>query len=203
MTQPEYPALAVVDRDAPELMTASAGLVGAQALVCDVSVPEQVEQMAKDGLSWGGRADALINNASVAAFGPMVRSLPWPRSRACEPRPCAWLMAPPQQPSSAQPSNRQPISVDIMSGQTAWHRARCAPSSRSPYTARKLLPPITTPSRSIAMAVKQKLPTPSCFWHRTRQVTSQAKCSQPMVGLMPPGLDCPHFEPIAANDHHE
>jgi NAD(P)-dependent dehydrogenase (short-subunit alcohol dehydrogenase family) len=63
--------VAMVDRDAPELMTASAGLVGAQPLVCDVSVPEQVEQMAKDVLGWGGQVDALVNNAGVADFGPM------------------------------------------------------------------------------------------------------------------------------------
>lgn len=63
--------VAMVDRDAPELMTASAGLVGAQPFVCDVSVPEQVEQMAEDVLSWGGQVDALVNNAGVADFGPM------------------------------------------------------------------------------------------------------------------------------------
>lgn len=61
--------VAMIDRDEPELMKASAGLKGAQPFVCDVSVPEAVDQMARDVQAWGGQVDALVNNAGVADFG--------------------------------------------------------------------------------------------------------------------------------------
>lgn len=63
--------VAMIDRDEPELMAASAGLQGAKPFVCDVSNPDDVEQMAKDVQAWGTQVDALVNNAGVADFGPM------------------------------------------------------------------------------------------------------------------------------------
>lgn len=63
--------VAMIDRDEAELMRASDNLAGAKAFVCDVSVPEQVAKMTEDVLAWGGRVDALVNNAGVADFGPM------------------------------------------------------------------------------------------------------------------------------------
>lgn len=66
--------VAMIDRDEPELTTASHGLIGAKAFVCDVSVPEQVQTMALAVQAWGGRVDALVNNAGVADFGPMANT---------------------------------------------------------------------------------------------------------------------------------
>jgi NAD(P)-dependent dehydrogenase (short-subunit alcohol dehydrogenase family) len=40
-------------------------------LICDISNPEQVEQMVARATAWSGRIDALINNAGVADFGPI------------------------------------------------------------------------------------------------------------------------------------
>jgi NAD(P)-dependent dehydrogenase (short-subunit alcohol dehydrogenase family) len=60
----------MVDRDAPALAEAAAGLTGAVAVVADVSVPAQVDRMVQEaGLSDG--LHALVNNAGVADFGPI------------------------------------------------------------------------------------------------------------------------------------
>jgi len=49
--------VAMIDRDVPELERAAAALENVLPVVCDVSLPEQV--------------DALVNNAGVADFGPI------------------------------------------------------------------------------------------------------------------------------------
>lgn len=59
----------LVDRDVEELEKVSGGL--GLALSCDVSNPDQVEQMVADTLKHFGRVDTLVNNAGVAAFGPI------------------------------------------------------------------------------------------------------------------------------------
>ncbi|MCD8494496.1 MAG: SDR family oxidoreductase [Burkholderiaceae bacterium] len=64
--------VAMIDRDEPELMRVSSGLKDAKPFVCDVSVPQAVDQMAHDVLAWGGQVDALVNNAGVADFGPLA-----------------------------------------------------------------------------------------------------------------------------------
>jgi meso-butanediol dehydrogenase/(S,S)-butanediol dehydrogenase/diacetyl reductase len=67
----------LVDKDAPVLAAAQAELAResagrSMAQVCDVSDPAQVHDMvAKVDASWG-RIDALVNNAGVAVFKPMV-----------------------------------------------------------------------------------------------------------------------------------
>ena len=67
----------VLDKDAPALAAAQAGLERESAgrsiaQVCDVSDPAQVNAMvAKVDASWG-RIDALVNNAGVAVFKPLV-----------------------------------------------------------------------------------------------------------------------------------
>ncbi len=63
--------VAMIDRDVPVLEEAAAGLEGARAFVCDVSIPEAVDQLIKDVLATFGRIDALVNNAGVADFGPI------------------------------------------------------------------------------------------------------------------------------------
>ncbi|WP_299808237.1 SDR family NAD(P)-dependent oxidoreductase [uncultured Roseibium sp.] len=63
--------VAMIDRDAPALAEASADLDGARAFVCDVSIPEAVDQLYKDVLEHFGQIDALVNNAGVADFGPI------------------------------------------------------------------------------------------------------------------------------------
>lgn len=65
--------VAMVDRDGDELARATAGLNGAEAIVADVSQPDDVEGMVADTLRAFGRIDALVNNAGVADFGPMER----------------------------------------------------------------------------------------------------------------------------------
>ncbi len=64
--------VAMVDRDAAELETASESL-GDQilALALDVSSPEQVEQIFTETEKQFGRLDCLVNNAGVADFGPI------------------------------------------------------------------------------------------------------------------------------------
>ena len=75
--------VALIDRDVPALTEAHEALVSSQhmtpeqaqhrllAVNCDVSVPDQVDQMAIDVAAWGSRVDALVNNAAVADFGAM------------------------------------------------------------------------------------------------------------------------------------
>lgn len=61
----------MVDRDAPELEKAAAELAGAEPLVCDVSEPDQVAELARELTRRHGRVDALVNNAGVADFRPL------------------------------------------------------------------------------------------------------------------------------------
>lgn len=58
----------MLDRDEAALMSEAAELDHATPILCDVSQPDQVAQMARsiDTL------DALVNNAGVADFGPMA-----------------------------------------------------------------------------------------------------------------------------------
>ena len=62
----------MVDRDAPELELASAGLENALPIHCDVSQPDQVAAMVDRVTQAYGHLDALVNNAGVAEFGPMA-----------------------------------------------------------------------------------------------------------------------------------
>ena len=63
--------VAMVDRDAPELKIAAAGLDGVAVFTCDVSQPDQVAALVPDVLDAFGGIDALVNNAGVADFGPI------------------------------------------------------------------------------------------------------------------------------------
>ncbi|MCV0425349.1 MAG: SDR family oxidoreductase [Roseibium sp.] len=63
--------VAMLDRDSEELALASNGLEGAIPFVCDVSVPEQVQETVPALLTAFGRLDAVVNNAGVAEFGPI------------------------------------------------------------------------------------------------------------------------------------
>ena len=63
--------VAMIDRDAPALLEAAKGLAGAQPVICDVSVPDEVSAMTSDVLDRFGRVDALVNNAGVADFRPL------------------------------------------------------------------------------------------------------------------------------------
>jgi len=63
--------VAMIDRDVPELEKAAKGLEGAKPFVCDVSIPEAVDQLVRDVMASYGRIDALVNNAGVADFGPI------------------------------------------------------------------------------------------------------------------------------------
>ena len=64
----------MIDRDAPALEEAAAPLVGVDPVVCDVSQPGQVDQMAAYLAETTDRLDALVNNAGVADFGPIAET---------------------------------------------------------------------------------------------------------------------------------
>ena len=63
--------VAMIDRDAPTLAEAAATLKNVLPVVCDVSVPEQVDDMIAQITGAFGGLDALVNNAGVADFGPI------------------------------------------------------------------------------------------------------------------------------------
>ena len=63
--------VAMVDRDADELLRAAAGLVNAHPIVADVSDPDSVTALIAQTLKTCGSIDALVNNAGVADFGPI------------------------------------------------------------------------------------------------------------------------------------
>jgi len=63
--------VAMIDRDGPALMAAAAELEGVLPVLCDVSVPDQVDAMVEEVADEFGRVDALVNNAGVADFGPI------------------------------------------------------------------------------------------------------------------------------------
>ncbi|WP_306113139.1 MULTISPECIES: SDR family NAD(P)-dependent oxidoreductase [unclassified Roseovarius] len=58
----------MIDRDEPALQDAVLGLMNVEPVVCDVSQPDQVAEMARDV---GDSVHALVNNAGVADFGPI------------------------------------------------------------------------------------------------------------------------------------
>lgn len=63
--------VAMIDRDGPELLTASEGLDNVHPIHADVSIPEQVTGLISETLAAFGKIDALVNNAGVADFGPI------------------------------------------------------------------------------------------------------------------------------------
>lgn len=63
--------VAMVDRDGDELTKVAAEREGVQAVIRDVSNPQEVETMLRETLDFAGRVDALVNNAGVAEFGPI------------------------------------------------------------------------------------------------------------------------------------
>ncbi|MFK7962419.1 MAG: SDR family NAD(P)-dependent oxidoreductase [Burkholderiaceae bacterium] len=63
--------VAMVDRDEPELSKAAGNLKNVLAINADVSDPEAVQSMVGQTLKAFGQIDCLINNAGVAAFGPI------------------------------------------------------------------------------------------------------------------------------------
>lgn len=63
--------VAMIDRDGTALTAAAAGLEGVLPVLCDVSVPDQVEAMVAEVTEAFGQLDALVNNAGVADFGPI------------------------------------------------------------------------------------------------------------------------------------
>jgi len=64
----------MVDRDEPALEQAALGLVGVDPVVCDVSKPDQVAQLAAHVTATSESVDALVNNAGVADFGPIAET---------------------------------------------------------------------------------------------------------------------------------
>ncbi len=63
--------VAMVDRDADVLQEEASQREGVLAVAQDVSTPEGADALVTQTLNWGGRVDALINNAGVAEFGPV------------------------------------------------------------------------------------------------------------------------------------
>jgi len=63
-------AVAVVDRDAPELQRACAPLENVLPIEADISDPQAAQGMIRQVVERFGRVDALVNNAGVALFSP-------------------------------------------------------------------------------------------------------------------------------------
>jgi NAD(P)-dependent dehydrogenase (short-subunit alcohol dehydrogenase family) len=63
--------VAMIDRDADALSEAAQKLDDVLPIVCDVSIPHQVDAMLDQVTDAFGRIDALVNNAGVADFGPI------------------------------------------------------------------------------------------------------------------------------------
>ena len=69
--------LALLDIDAPALMKTAAALGNADrvlAIECDVAIPQQVKASIERTAAHFGRIDALVNNAGVALFKPMLET---------------------------------------------------------------------------------------------------------------------------------
>lgn len=66
--------VAMIDRDADELMKVADGLKNVLPIICDVSQPDQVTAMMARVKKDMGRVDALVNNAGVAAFEPIEKT---------------------------------------------------------------------------------------------------------------------------------
>jgi len=66
--------VAMIDRDADELMKVADGLKNVLPIICDVSQPDQVTAMMARVKDEMGRVDALVNNAGVAAFEPIGKT---------------------------------------------------------------------------------------------------------------------------------
>ncbi len=66
--------VAMIDRDADELMKVADGMEGVLPIICDVSQPDQVDAMVARVMDEMGRIDALVNNAGVAAFEPIGKT---------------------------------------------------------------------------------------------------------------------------------
>ncbi|SLN46402.1 2-(S)-hydroxypropyl-CoM dehydrogenase [Roseovarius litorisediminis] len=64
----------MIDRDAPELEKAATPLKDVDSVICDVSQPGQVDQMAAYLAESCASIDALVNNAGVADFGPLAET---------------------------------------------------------------------------------------------------------------------------------
>ncbi len=60
----------MIDRDHTELHTAATA-AGSYAINADVSNPDQVEAMVSEVVATFNDIHALVNNAGVAAFGPI------------------------------------------------------------------------------------------------------------------------------------
>jgi meso-butanediol dehydrogenase/(S,S)-butanediol dehydrogenase/diacetyl reductase len=68
--------VALIDRDGPELKRAAARLAGDRMLAvkCDVSQPKQVASAVAATVKAFGRIDALVNNAGIAIFKPVLET---------------------------------------------------------------------------------------------------------------------------------
>ena len=66
--------VAMIDRDADELMKVADGMEGVLPVICDVSQPDQVDAMVARVIDEMGRIDTLVNNAGVAAFEPIGKT---------------------------------------------------------------------------------------------------------------------------------
>ena len=64
--------VAMIDRDEPVLTEEASRRDNVLPVLCDVSIPDQVEDMVSQVMTKLARVDALVNNAGVADFGPIA-----------------------------------------------------------------------------------------------------------------------------------
>ncbi len=67
-------SVAMIDWDESELIAAASTIPEARSFVCDVSQPDAVDTMIKEVMDQYQRLDALVNNAGVADFGPLLET---------------------------------------------------------------------------------------------------------------------------------
>jgi len=66
--------VALLDMDAPTLAQAATSLGDVLALECDVADPQQVKSSIDQVVARFGRIDALVNNAGIAVFKPLLET---------------------------------------------------------------------------------------------------------------------------------
>jgi NAD(P)-dependent dehydrogenase (short-subunit alcohol dehydrogenase family) len=157
------------------------------ALHCDVSIAKAVAGAMAEIERRFGRLDALVNNAGVAVFAPLLDTSDEDWSRVLEVN----LTGPFLCTKAAAPLMREHgggAIVNITS--MRWRPARSRPRWPKPCTRRKSGPTITTRFRSIVTASKRNWRKRYTFCAATVRATSPGRSSPSTAASMPPASAC-------------